>query len=201
MATTPPPDFPLYGLDWNGTRALDWVCMLRRNGVNSTYGVWLAHLSHNDGIRVGSFSTATLHQEGLTVAQQGVNSLLDITMPPGMPLDDMKTVATRAEPTWSEAEWTADGELLPARVWRFSGAWTGWAVLGDVSVSVVGIGDQEIDLRQTDGTAYGMRAGAPIDRAHHRGEQRVWHETLLPQPNQHWHPDQLALLSAVGPNE
>ena len=81
MATTPPPDFPLYGLDWNGTRALDWVCMLRRNSVNSTYGVWLAHLSHNDGIRVGSFSTATLHQEGLTVAQQGVNSLLDITMP------------------------------------------------------------------------------------------------------------------------
>lgn len=201
MITTPPPDFPLYGLEWSGTRALDWVCVRRRHGVTTTYGLWLAHLTDGGGVRVGTFSTVALSQEGLTAARQGVNSLLDITMPPDAPLNDMKIVASTAEPHWSDARWTADGKPVPAQVWRFSGGWTGWTVFGDVSVSVVGVGDHEIDLRQTDGSPYGLRPGSPIDRAHHRGEQRAWHETLLPQPNQRWHADQLALLSRPRPNE
>jgi hypothetical protein len=201
MITTPPPDFPLYGLEWRGTRALDWLCVLRRNGVITTYGVWLAHLANSGGVRVGTFSTAVLRQEDLTAAQHGVHSLLDITMPPGVPLDDMKTVAANAVPSWSDAEWTVDGRPVPARVWRFSGAWTGWTDLGEVSVAVVGIGDHEIHLRQTDGRPCGLQPKSPIDRAHHRGEQRAWHETLLPQPNPHWHADQLALLTDVGPND
>ncbi|GAA3000760.1 hypothetical protein [Actinokineospora diospyrosa] len=205
MTTAPPPEFVLYG--WNGEAAhrLDWVHTYRREGVTTTYGVWLAHLTDAGGLRVGSFDTGVLGRIGpdaaTAAARHGAHALVDITLP----TEDLSVASASAEHAtraaqdhgnWRAAEWVVDGGRVEARVWKFAGGWTGFAVLGDVTVVLVGVGvgvDPGLS-KLNDTRAYGFDHTVPIDRAHHRGEQRQWVESLLPRPNRARHADHTALV-------
>lgn len=195
--TDPAPEFELYGLaGWADTRALDEPCVVSRNGIDTTYGVWLAHLSEGSGVRVGTFRTDLTDD----VARRGVHALLDFTVPVDEPsLVGLKTILGNVRPEWAEVEWTIDGARVPARVWRFAGAWVGWASAGDLGVVVLGTDEREIELERVDSRDYGFAPGAPISRELYVGHARMSMHTKLALPNKKWHADQLELLSTFSP--
>ncbi|MBM7776067.1 hypothetical protein JOD54_006271 [Actinokineospora baliensis] len=172
--------------------------------MTSTYGVWLAHLTGQGGLRVGTFAAETLAalapNPATAAARHGAHALADLTLP----TEDLSVASASAEHAtraaqdhahWHTAEWVVDGEPHVARMWEFAGGWTGFAHLGDVYVVAVGIGVGAGPLvRLADTRAYGFDHTAPIGRSHHRGEQRQWVESALPRPNRHRHQDHTALV-------
>jgi hypothetical protein len=215
----------LYGLSddaWE-RRHLDWLSNVGRSGEMRTYGVWLAHRTADGftGVRVGTFDwreyelggppdagpVDPLHES----ARRGVHGLVDLTLPDPTVLSgqgnrsvlDAVTVHAsqriREVADWPTTTWEIDGAVATARIWSFSGAWTGIVLVSSTrSVVAIGVGVSPGDLRLVglaDTAAYGFNAHEPIDRVMTDAGDREWPETALRRPNRSmWHPDQTTLL-------
>jgi hypothetical protein len=148
----------------------------------------------------------------LISARTGVAALVDLTMPGGfdtpVPEPAPGTVSRLAaytrdradeHETWTPVTWRLAGRPMPARVWHFAGAWTGFtSALSEECLVVVGFAIDPADVDLVDvgiGDDYGLDLRAPLDRRHAAGQQREWPESILPKPNRHgWHADQRRLL-------
>lgn len=204
----PPPRFPLYGLDSPDItqRALDWVNVYTRDGRSTTYGIWLVHLTLNGGMRVGSFDPSVLavmdDSPMAAAAQHGTSALVDLTLPTNdRSIAPILAARVRAKKlpneNWNNLTLVVEGKNTPGRTWSFAGGWMCVADLGHTCLSAVGIGaaPKKLALRRLSATsAYGFDYDAPIDRMHHNGEHRVWHESLLAPPNTDLHDDHRRVL-------
>jgi hypothetical protein len=204
----PPPRFPIYGINNPDPTqcALDWVHVYTRGGRSATYGIWLVHLTATGGIRLGSFDSVILgamcDNPAQAAAQHGTNALIDLTLPTrnrSIAPIVARRVKAHAPPNehWDVSAWEIDGTKTLAKTWSFANGWTGIADRRDTYLCAVGTGPapEALHLQQLlTTTIYGFDHNAPIDRRHHFGEQRVWHESLITPPNSDLHEDHRQLI-------
>jgi hypothetical protein len=160
--TLPPVDFPLYGIpaDQELSRRLDHV---EAEVGSRPFGVWLWHGDARGPavgvpwLRVGSLPRER-HARLMTsrggdpvreVAFAAMFALINATMPRESEQPDgygVKAVdfASRQSDTyaqWSDVTWRVDGHEVPARLFGWAGAWTGFTTAAaDVDLVAVGHG-------------------------------------------------------------
>lgn len=181
----PPLEFALYGLagEWGPPRWLDHV--EGRLGWPAE-GVWLRHGSprprdvHEPWLQVATFRRDRYEHRPEPIstpsdaAYTASLTLLDTTMPePSQAREgyaDQLGAAAQARADrhaeWPEVSWTLDGEVAPASVFSFAGAWAGFTrAVPEVDIVVVGFGFEPDGLalaRVVDASAYHFDADRPL---------------------------------------
>ncbi len=224
----PAVDFTIYGVEpsWPGRRAVDGVACSFRPGspTDPPYGVWLGHRSEDGlgGLRVGTFRRDAMDRLPDAGAPQGgplaavaavaTSALVDITIPgPGARADEPRTPdlidrlvrhahsSARHYADWPRENILLSGRTVAAKLWRFAGAWAGFAdALPDAYIVVLGVNLDAAGLPIVPlaGTAqYGLDLAAPIDRRQLMVPGMDPPHTIVPRPNPTaYHPEQIQLL-------
>jgi hypothetical protein len=218
VPTSPPFDFPLYGLDasWPGARWLDSF------GDQVGDPPRWARLSHQSGdgdslIMVESYSRPVTYDLAARwgeppladVAFRAAHILINVTLPvQSVPRPDGFLRALHKHlpefagqyAQWPAVGWRVDGAAVTARVSWFAG---GWAAVSDSVAEVylsavgIGVGPDSLSLaRLEDGAAYHFDLKQPLRSGVLSASARaadVRFETP-PWQRQNWHADQLRLM-------
>jgi len=104
--------------------------------------------------------------------------------------------------SWEHAQWSVDGQTMPARTWRFAHGWTGLTlgVPGNyVGVTAFDSEDHEADLVGVSGSEYGFDFAIPFT-IHGLELQRPGRtDTTEIYRSQSRHPDHDRVLAFLGP--
>jgi hypothetical protein len=184
LPSSPPVDFPLYGLEpsWPGPRWLElfgeaigdpvsWVTLGHRSlDGESTVFVETFSRPRADALVSASGEPPMQH-----VAHYASNTLINVTLPEhSAPLPDgfLRTLGDHAYEhslqyaQWPLVRWRVDGTVVTARAWRFAG---GWVAISDgvesVYLAAVGVGTDpdglSLAVLQDDG-AYHFDLNQPL---------------------------------------
>jgi hypothetical protein len=178
---SPPADFPIYGLTvaaWDGPR---WLRFYEGAHGDVPDGIHLAHgrnmdLFQDRGPWAEVRSLPRTRFDGVTddpsdaVRHVALYTWMSRGFGSAELHDELAHTEARGYQQWSTAEWTLDGEPVEARVVPdhpdAHGAWAAFTATPDVYVVVAARGMRPADIQLTrvlDGSAYGMRLGAPLD--------------------------------------
>lgn len=218
--TSPPVDFPVHGLGW-GFRGARWVDFFEAMPGTPSWALWLGHREYDsdNGVRVGSLPKRryeeTMCPNGgdplAKVAFSAAFGLVNLTLPDGsVPRPDglIESLVEHAEKQanryehWPTTFWQVDGKPVPARMWRFAGAWAGFTeALSETYVVVIGLGVEPDDLRLmriTKPDSYGANFAAALNLVELGRQKSSRPEAWLPPPRRgEFHADQLALMPSA----
>ncbi|WP_216213924.1 hypothetical protein [Amycolatopsis aidingensis] len=219
---SPPPDFPVYGLDqaWQGPR---WLDFFEAKQGAPAWALWLGHRAEDGsgGVRIGTLPRsrydATFTPRGgdnlAPVAFSAAFGLVNLTLPdaavqrpdgliPALVEHAEQQAKRHAE--WRRVTWDVEGTPVRAAVWRFAGAWAGFTdALGGTYLVAVGIEVQPEGLRLSrfpGSKEHGIDLDAPLDLVELGRQRHERPDTWLPPPRRDsFHPDQLAVLDRPSP--
>jgi hypothetical protein len=220
VPSSPPVDFPLYGLDgsWTGPRWLDsfgyaigdpahWVSLAHQSLDGASLVFVLSFSRPRTDAREGLSGQPPLPRVAFDAAVVLVNvtlPVLTVARPDGMlrALPGHADARSRQCAQWPTVRWSVDGAAVAAHVWRFAG---GWAAVSDAApgayLAAVGVGAEPDDLslaRLPDAGAYHFDLAEPLHPRVRPASARAAGVELEGEPSwrcRDWHADQLRLLS------
>jgi hypothetical protein len=216
VLTSPPVDFPVYGLDasWPASR---WLELFGDAIGDPVRWVALGHrsLSSESVVVVETFSRprtdALVSQSHWTplqdVAHHAASTLINVTLPvqsAPRPEGILRALANHAYEhslqcaQWPPVRWRVDGAVVTALVWRFA---DGWAAISDAVegayLAAVGVGTAPDGLSLAeiqDGSAYHFILAEPLHTRLMSASRECADGDGLELHRQNWHADQLRLL-------
>lgn len=184
VPTSPPPAFPVYGLDesWPGARWLDgfgyelgdllrWVSLAHESADGDSLITVSTYARRTVDARAAQWERTPLQN----VAFDAAHILINVTLPAqSVPRPDgflpllteraTKVAADHAQ--WPVIQWQVDSAAVAARVWRFADGWAAITdAVDDVYLSAVGVGAGPEDLalaQLQDASAYHFNLAQPL---------------------------------------
>lgn len=159
VPTSPPPAFPVYGLDesWPGARWLDgfgyelgdpprWVSLAHETIDGDSLITVSTYARRTADARAAQWEQTPLQNVAFDAAHILINMTLPVQSVPRpdgfLPvLTEHATKAAADHAHWPVVQWQLGAAAVAARVWQFAGGWAAITdVVGDVYLSTVGVG-------------------------------------------------------------
>ena len=218
VPTSPPPAFPVYGLDesWPGARWLDgfgyelgdpprWVSLAHETIDGDSLITVSTYARRTADARAAQWEQTPLQNVAFDAAHILINMTLPVQSVPRpdgfLPvLTEHATKAAADHAHWPVVQWQLGAAAVAARVWQFAGGWAAITdVVGDVYLSTVGVGAGPENLsfeKIRDASAYHFNLAQPLHPSllsASRQAAGAQYEGRTWQ-RQDWHADQLRLM-------